>query len=1155
MPSSEVFASRYKVIRTVGSGGMGTVYEVEDLRLRGRICALKTLQAVEDAEAVAGFRSEFRHIQGVVHPNIPEMYDFGIVTAADGKKIRYFTCEFVHGRPLHKLCAVWTPLQLQAILVSLCRALAFIHSRGLLHRDIKPENVLGALTESGEFSVLKLVDFGLAAKDGGKDIEVSGTIEYLSPEQISGGAASVASDIYALGMLMFRLATGKFPFENGDSLASAKTRAQNEAPSPLRFRPDLPVGLADLISSLIRLNPAERPASARHVIAQLNEREGCAFPYESLETRAAYIRSAASVTNHAARTRLAELKSKLQTTTPPPVLVLGSGGLGRTRLIRDFAVELSLDAYSTRVVQNDSDLDSSEPVRVILVPDADKVTAEWLYAVMETASQAGVWCIIGATSEDPRLVSVLGTYETIELNSLDRAGVADFVSATFPDNNFSEQYIDELYSWTFGFPSALQEQFDRQLEGETIRIGLTGWELLPGAKHFTVHPVVSSRIRELFDKLSDSAKHLLELLVCSPIPLPSAAVKFLQSDPDREVNPVDELLALEWVHCEKDALRLRFRSVNHELQARAEEGLRRNSHQQLAELWSSDEFENHPRRAQMLLYHTVHAGDFGIPADLASAILNEAIRSGDYAWIRSLYNAPAVSSAPKDLRDALAESVSELEFLEGNLAGATELLRPVIESDAQDVSPASLKRTARFAMLQEKLGFTAESETLLRRCYAALPDGQSVYAAGVLGTLAWICFKRGDREEARLLAEEGLVRVPPDCIDAGHAQLLNTVATLAFYRGELDAAALAWQRCLEVNESLQDKKGIANMYNNLGVLAAQSGESLRARTLWKKCAEIAEEIQDVHRLAGIYNNLGIDSLEAGALAEADEYYLKSLSLFRKMQSPRELVATLSNLGELAFYRADYSRAMAYWNESVQLASASGDAESQVEPLVYLGRLLLKLERHEQASERLKLASKIAHETGVRKGEGQALESLAQWNARIGKPDEAGKVLAQASELLTEDIDPLAVLNLRLTECELAAEWQHSDMIASALASARKIAATKWDPFTAARTLVCGLLFAQEDFDVRERARTLRQLAIYPEFLWQFHWASARQLALKGQGKKALDEFGRGVSVLKAIASRLPEEYRQSYLAGSNIAKFRAEAVALRKQLQADAVNS
>ena len=126
-------------------------------------------------------------MHGVVHPNIPEVYDFGTLPPP-GQQL-YFTCEFVDGRPLDRLAETWSAPQLHVILVHLCRALAFLHSRGLLHRDIKPQNILGQLDEDGGIALLKLVDFGLAAQRG-QGGETVGTIDYMAPEIIAGQPAT-----------------------------------------------------------------------------------------------------------------------------------------------------------------------------------------------------------------------------------------------------------------------------------------------------------------------------------------------------------------------------------------------------------------------------------------------------------------------------------------------------------------------------------------------------------------------------------------------------------------------------------------------------------------------------------------------------------------------------------------------------------------------------------------------------------------------------------------------------------------------------------------------------------------------------------------------------------------------------------------------------
>ena len=506
------------------------------------------------------------------------------------------------------------------------------------------------------------------------------------------------------------------------------------------------------------------------------------------------------------------------------------------------------------------------------------------------------------------------------------------------------------------------------------------------------------------------------------------------------------------------------------------------------------------------------------------------------------------NNPPPELRRVLDHALGDIEYIESNLAAAAECYARVLHEGRAEIDEETLGIHARYAMVEEKLGHTEQAEALLTRCRERLADGYDPQAGVVFGTLAWIAFKRGEADPARALAEEGLVRVPPKVADAGLALLLNTVATLAFYRGDLDAAAMAWKRCLEVNQAIHDRKGIANMYNNLGVVAAQSGDRLRARTLWEKCEEIAREIHDMHRLAGIYNNLGIDSLETGSLQQAEEYYLKALAMFRVLKSPRDQVELLNNLGELSYYRADYARAQSYWQEAVNLAVSVGDHEGQVEPLVYLGKLLATLEDLEKAETTLSTARDLAHELSVKKGEGQAWEGLAMLHARRGESQQSATALEHAHDVLSEDVDPLAALHLCLTECSIAAGQGDVAGVQQALMQARKVADTKWDPFTAARTLVYGLLFAQEQVDTKERSRILRQLSVYPDFLWKYHWAMGRRMAAEGAVRRALDEYGRGVAVLKAIASRLSEENRKRFLNAPHITAFKSEAIELRKVL-------
>ncbi|MBK6766640.1 MAG: tetratricopeptide repeat protein [bacterium] len=1077
------------------------------------------------------------------------MFDFG--TLPEPEDGYYFTTEFIDGKPLDQLTKTWSPDQLRTVLVSLCRALAFLHSRGLLHRDIKPENVLGRLGAQGAFSILKLVDFGLAGSKNGEQSETSGTIDYMAPELFNAQESSTATDLYALGILMFRLAVGRMPFEGDDPIAVAKQRCKHEAPHPLRFQPELPVGLADVIAALLQLRPEDRPQSARHTIAMLNERDGSNFDYETAETRRSYISSSASVTNVKARSDLALRKEQLKTGQHPGNIVIEArAGLGRTRMLKEFCIELTLAGLKARLVTHVRELPpKSNFPDVILIPDASLIPATALAEYLAAPEAQKCWWVIAGHFADG-LPKYLSDWKLLNLAQLDEEGINDFISATFPDNSFPRDFALKLLGQSLGYPSALEAALEKLVHADQLRIGLFGWELMPGRWNITVHRHVEEVIREQMQSFSDYAQAVLNCLACSPTPLPiSVAHQIVGPNAcDTPSALVESVIAAGWIAEVGGAIEISRECVNTVLVAQMNDEERRSIHAALYRLWSKADDAEPDLLADELLYHDFLSGAYNISPKEADQIIERALQNGRVAWTRKLLE-ESLTLAPESHRTAIVVGFSRLEYVEGNNAEAAKYLSEVVDSGQVPATPENLVYLARYAALREKLGHSAEAEEILNRCYPLLEQTEYEAAGSIYGTLAWLAFKRGDGDRARQYAEEGLVRIPPHSNDAGFALLLNTVATLAYYRGDTDVARTYWQRCLEVFEAIGDRKGFANMYNNLGVLAAQAGDRLRARTLWQRCADISKEIDDIHRLAGIYNNLGIDALETGALREAEDYYLKSLALFRRMESPREETEILSNLGELAYHRADYTRAMAYLSEAVKLASSFGDQESQLEPMIYLGKLLTSLESLEEAEQTLSAAQSLAQAVGTRKGEGQAWEGLAGLYSRRGEHDRALAATDRAHELLSDEADPLALLHLYLTRCQVVAESGLNDEIPKALEAARKVADTKWDPYTAARTQLTSVLYANEQLEAKEWQVALRKLAVYPELAWRFHWATARQLAATGQPKRALEEFGRGVAILKAIASRLPEMRQDVFLKAPQVVRFKNEAVELRNVLQ------
>jgi serine/threonine protein kinase/cytochrome c-type biogenesis protein CcmH/NrfG len=270
----------YEVIGPLGRGGMGEVYRARDMRL-GRNVAVKALpEAVASSpDRLARFEREARTVAGLNHPNIVTLFS---VEDEDG--IRFLTMELLEGQ---SLAALVTPagLSLPRLLdlsIPLADALVAAHERGIVHRDLKPGNVM--VTHEGR---VKVLDFGLAkvAEDDApveaailtatvddpisREGQVLGTVPYMSPEQIRGQAVDARTDLFAFGVILYELATGRRPF-TGATPADVGSAILRDTPEPLtKVRADLPASLARVVARCLEKNPRDRVQTALDVSNEL----------------------------------------------------------------------------------------------------------------------------------------------------------------------------------------------------------------------------------------------------------------------------------------------------------------------------------------------------------------------------------------------------------------------------------------------------------------------------------------------------------------------------------------------------------------------------------------------------------------------------------------------------------------------------------------------------------------------------------------------------------------------------------------------------------------------------------------------------------------------------------------------------------------------
>ncbi len=260
-----ILAGRYRILGLLGKGGMGEVYKADDIKL-SQVVALKFLpdKLERDADALARFHAEVRMARHVSHPNVCRVFDIGEV---DGR--HFLSMEFIDGDDLSQLLRRVGRLSSERaveIARELCVGLAAIHNAGILHRDFKPANVI--IDSKGK---ARITDFGIAAMEAeivNERLRV-GTPAYMSPEQIAGKEVSARSDIYALGLVLYEIFTGKQAFV-ADSIHELIRKHQTETPTnPSEYVKGIDPLVESVIAQCLEKDPSDRPPSALHVAMAL----------------------------------------------------------------------------------------------------------------------------------------------------------------------------------------------------------------------------------------------------------------------------------------------------------------------------------------------------------------------------------------------------------------------------------------------------------------------------------------------------------------------------------------------------------------------------------------------------------------------------------------------------------------------------------------------------------------------------------------------------------------------------------------------------------------------------------------------------------------------------------------------------------------------
>jgi serine/threonine protein kinase len=284
MSEKRYIGNHYEVIEKVGSGMSGDVFLVKDDETEKALKFLNQMQInVSREDALKNFKNEFKILKKLGHPHVASIYDFGF----DEKHQKYyFTTEYIKGLELHKACASQSFETKEKIVIQILRALNYLHTKGIYHFDIKPQNILVSMN-GDEPETAKLIDFGLSGfKSPQKRV---GTPSYMAPEAIQSKVLDNRTDIYSLGVVIYKIFSGKNPFAGNQVKETLKNHLKVIAEPITEVAKDVPGYWEPILERMLEKDPAVRYAQVSLILRDLNLLSGQKVDVETQDTKLSYL--------------------------------------------------------------------------------------------------------------------------------------------------------------------------------------------------------------------------------------------------------------------------------------------------------------------------------------------------------------------------------------------------------------------------------------------------------------------------------------------------------------------------------------------------------------------------------------------------------------------------------------------------------------------------------------------------------------------------------------------------------------------------------------------------------------------------------------------------------------------------------------------------
>ena len=955
---------RYEIRERLGAGGMGEAYRAFDPRLHREVAIKVIARRIQDRpEVLERFEEEARAASALNHPNIVIVHDIG-----EHDAFPYIVMELVDGESLRDQMDEPLPVARIVRLGSqLAGALAAAHERGVVHRDLKPENVV--LTSQG---VAKILDFGVAQfHPVGVDFEslptlgaegIVGTVGYMAPEALKGRPVDHRADQFALGAILYEMATGRPSFRRS-SAAETLVATLQEEPEPLAGRrPDLPSSLVQLVERCLAKNPAERYLSTWALHKALST-----VPVGATAPPRRQQAALPTPPNRliGRRDELHQIQNLILEARVRLVTVTGPGGCGKTRLVIEVARELEASfpggvLFVSLAAIRDPDLVASTVARALGGVEAG--SGQELPALfVELAAERG-----------PTLL-VLDNFEQV----IDAAPVVGELLAACPELTVLVTSREVL---------RLQAEHDFPLQP----LALPPVDGLPAMEELEHSPAVAlfvDRARATdptFALSPDNAAAVAELcarLDGLPLALELAAVRV------RTLTPAAMLERLE--------SRLKLLTGG----ARDLPDRQRTLRQTID--WSYELLE--PPEQLVFQRLAVFAGGFTLEAAEAVADPFGRLERDVAETVGTLLDKSLLvrsSETAAGSRFALLETVREyaLEWLAAgedaamaHKAHAAYFRVLAEEGEAAESGRKGVAWMERFT--QERHNFRAALDWLVANDNAdwGLRIAQGLYRFWEHGE---------DTSEGRRRFAQLLTLPSAQGPTATRAKSLWCAAALAWLQGELDPARGLQQEALEIYRQLGDRRGQVTALNALAIYDVGDDRYDDAKDRYEKCLELWRLLGDTAGYTRTLSNYAYVLRQEGKLERARQLYQEAATRFERAGDRPGAAWEVSHEGDVALEQGDgaaaaklYERALAAFRDMEDwwgVGSAFND----------LGDVARKQGDAKRATDLYRQALDAFGELGHRRGTARTLEALAVTAERQGQPEHTLLLAAAATTVRT-----------------------------------------------------------------------------------------------------------------------------------------------------------